>query len=183
MADLVISQSGHASHDALHTAIAPGPGSDLRRTQGTVTSPPTPSANSRKRKRTMPDQTIWRQKFACPIFSAQVAKGLPHNCNGKGGNSMSEVRRHLTRPSGGYPAHLSFLKRCTTCNRDVIDKSIFEESHGANCHDPLPLKKKDAAYEQYQALCDLLSESAASQTEEPRKFACVKIVGLSDLRG
>ncbi|KAF1848840.1 uncharacterized protein K460DRAFT_415320 [Cucurbitaria berberidis CBS 394.84] len=146
------SQPENDLHDALHPT--------------TVTLPPSPSFNSRKRKRIMSDQNPWQQKFACPIFRAEVENGLPHNCNGKGGNTMSEVRRHLTRPSGGYPAHLSFLKRCTTCNKDVIDKSKFAESHGAKCHDPQPLKKKDAAYEQYQALYNLLKESAIVKSKE-----------------
>lgn len=131
-------------------------------TEAYSTNAQTPIINSGKRKREMTHQNAWQQKFGCPIFRTEVANGYPHSCNGKGGNNMSEVRRHLTRPSGGNRAHLQFLKRCNVCNRDIIDESVFNEYHGKLCHDPRPLRKKEAAYDQYQDLCDLLSESVTS---------------------
>jgi hypothetical protein len=107
------------------------------------------------------------QKFPCPIFEDETKKGLPHQCNGRGGNTMSDLRRHLLRPSKGRPAHLAFLERCATCNDDILDKSLFNSSHGPKCNNPHPIRKGDEAVRQYEALCTMILDPLADDPKAP----------------
>ncbi|KAF1941113.1 hypothetical protein EJ02DRAFT_512633 [Clathrospora elynae] len=94
------------------------------------TARPINVARQSKRKRAMTDETIAKMNFGCPKFETESILGLKHTCNGLRVESMSAVRRHMTRPlRGGSPAHLPFLQLCPTCNEDFIDQAVFEEKH------------------------------------------------------
>lgn len=108
----------------------------------------------------MSNESPPKNQFACPIFHHETIHGLSHTCNGIIVRSMSDVRRHLTRPIRGRPAHLSFLKLCPTCNEDFVDKKVFEDHHGYEgeiCNNPQKQKKGEAAQAQWEALCTLIN--------------------------
>jgi hypothetical protein len=107
----------------------------------------------------------------CPIFDAEVEQNLPHTCNGGGGYNMSELRTHMTRGGKGRPPHLNFLKLCKICNNDFIDETVFNETHGVNCHFPHPQRKGGAADEYYQAFKAMVLKYNADGTKtSTRKY-------------
>ncbi|KAH7082683.1 hypothetical protein BKA63DRAFT_136347 [Paraphoma chrysanthemicola] len=126
---------------------------------------PSYSSNRRKRKASMGDERLPHQRFPCPIFEDETRRGVAHTCNGRGGNSMSELRRHMTRGSRGRRAHLSFLKRCETCNDDIVNERDFLDRHGPKCHTSRPVKKGKAADEHYRSFCEKLVPSVPEGLE------------------
>ncbi|KAF2024297.1 hypothetical protein EK21DRAFT_117891 [Setomelanomma holmii] len=110
-----------------------------------VTSQPPAMPKAETRKRTL----------ECPVFVAERSHGRKRSCNNIIAQSMSQVRRHLIRPSKGYPAQLSFLKLCPTCNEDIVDRDEFEKFHGQNgqlCNLVRQQRKGEKAKEQWNAL-------------------------------
>lgn len=117
--------------------------------QGSI-PPPTSVATSHTS-----GETARKRKVECPVFAAERAYTRPRTCNNIDVSTMSAVRRHLTRPSRGYPAQLTFLKLCPTCNEDVIDQTVFEAHHGLNgqlCNTVRRQRKGDKVKEQWDAL-------------------------------
>jgi hypothetical protein len=132
------------------------------------------ASNRRKRKASMGDVQPKEQRFPCPIFENETRQGLEHTCNGRGGNSMSELRRHMKRTSKRRQAHLRFLKRCETCQDDIIDEQAFLEQHGAKCNESRPVKKGKAADEHYRAFCGKVVPSSSDTINRSRKLAFEK---------
>jgi hypothetical protein len=135
---------------------------------------PRDASNRRKRKASMGDVQPKEQRFPCPIFENETRQGLEHTCNGRGGNSMSELRRHMIRTSKSRQAHLRFLKRCETCQDDIIDEQAFLEQHGAKCNESRPVKKGKAADEHYRAFCGKVVPSSSDTINLSRKLAFEK---------
>jgi hypothetical protein len=74
---------------------------------------------------------------------------------------MSGLRLHMLRGSRNRPPHMQFLKRCETCNNDIIDETNFSDNHGLNCDSHHPIRKGDAADIQYQMFCTTVLQTRA----------------------
>ncbi|KAH8692550.1 hypothetical protein GQ44DRAFT_734017 [Phaeosphaeriaceae sp. PMI808] len=109
-----------------------------------------------------------KQQFECPMFVARSSHGLPRTCNNFSTKKMSEVRRHLTRSSAGYPPELAFLRLCPTCNEDIIDKAEFEDHHGYRgqlCNNRRSQRRGDGAMIQWDSLYQKLQARLIAQTQ------------------
>lgn len=96
------------------------------------------------------------RNFPCSFRAAQERLSLPYTCSAPPVTTVSALRTHLKRPlPGKRPPHLAFLKRCPTCNEDILDKLEFEERHGTEkCTTPRPQRKGDEGQaRQYEMLC------------------------------
>jgi hypothetical protein len=124
-------------------------------------------------RRTKPSVAVDRSlpRFPCPIFQDEVKRSLPHTCNGGGGNTMSELRTHMIRGTKGRPPHLEFLKRCRTCNKDIIDRTEYNNNHDSKCPDSHPIRKGEAANKQYQMLCAIVVPTTTTDSmDSPCKY-------------
>jgi hypothetical protein len=142
----------------------------------TIGSPSSSASRKRKREMAVP-------RFPCPVFQDEVKNGLPHTCNGGGGNTMSELRTHMKRRTKERPPHLEFLKRCAICNKDITDKFDYSDSHGPKCHDSHPVRKGEKADEQYRMLCALVvpilhTDPNASRGKSMRDIIVSKLIQM-----
>lgn len=76
--------------------------------------------------------------FPCPIFEADIILGRDHVCSGVEGKPAA-VRRHMLRN------HVSFLKRCPSCKKEITDQTDFDRAHGVRCTISRPQLKGEAA--------------------------------------
>lgn len=84
---------------------------------------------------------------------------------------MAEVRRHMTRSH----RDLDFLRLCSTCNDDFLDRNEFESSHGYKgelCINPQEQRRAEGQEEQWTALYKKVDSLNAIAPVELRKFLC-----------
>jgi hypothetical protein len=134
-----------------------------------------PLPTLRKKKRSMAVESSL-PRFPCPIFQDEVKRSLPHTCNGGGGDTMSELRTHMTRGTKERLPHLKFLKRCKICNNDIIDETDFNDNHVSNCHSHHPIRKGEAADIQYQMFCATVLKATTVELKTSHRKCVMDIV-------
>jgi len=133
----------------------------------------------------MASQDPQERRFDCPIFVAESVHNRPRTCNNIKLKTMSEIRRHLTRPSAGYPPQVPFLRLCRTCNEDFTDRAEFEGSHGYRgelCNNARSQRRRGDAKLQWEALYRKLEVSILAQSQMNCKFADASQVHHSNLQ-
>ncbi|CAG5155708.1 uncharacterized protein ALTATR162_LOCUS3795 [Alternaria atra] len=115
------------------------------------------------------NEDVGSQKFTfdCPVFVAESRHGWPRTCNNVKSLNMTDLRRHLTERTGrGYAPQLTFLKLCTTCNEDFIDRNVFETRHGYRgelCNARRPQRRGANAKVQWELLYRQVEAAMAVQ--------------------
>ena len=113
------------------------------------------------------------------MFVAESVHNRPRTCNNVKMKTMSEMRRHLTRGSAGYPAQLSFLRLCRTCNEDFTDRAEFEQSHGYRgefCNNVRSQRRRGDAKVQWEALYRKIEAPIIGQTYVDCEFSMRRCV-------
>jgi len=126
---------------------------------------------------------LYRRPFNCPVRQGEQDRGASEfSCSGLSADTMADVRRHMERAK-----HVEFIRLCSTCNEDLIDKKEFEDKHGYRGEKCTKTPQKqargtEATGRQYKQLYDLVNSANAVDPAVGRKSSeTVPLRSLSDI--